>query len=42
MDFSYFKCIVGITLVMAFIISFMNIISLENYKLLIEQSKIKQ
>lgn len=36
MEFAYFKSVVGITLVMAFIIAFMNIMSLENTKLLLK------
>jgi len=30
MDFAYFKSIIGITLVLAFIMTFMNLMSLEN------------
>lgn len=36
MEFAYFKAIVGITLVMAFIMAFMNMMSLENTKLQLE------
>lgn len=42
MDFAYFKSVVGITLVLAFIIAFMNMMSLENTKLLMETSKINK
>lgn len=40
MDFAYFKSIAGITLVLAFIIAFMNMMSLENTKLLLETPKV--
>lgn len=33
MDFEYFKSVVGITLVLAFILAFMNMMSLENTRL---------
>jgi hypothetical protein len=36
MDFAYFKSVIGITLVLAFIMAFMNMMSLENTKLLLE------
>jgi hypothetical protein len=36
MDFAYFKSVVGITLVVALIIAFMNMMSLENTKLLLD------
>jgi len=39
MDFAYFKSVIGITLVLAFIMAFMNIMSLENTKLLLEATK---
>lgn len=39
MDFAYFKLVIGITLVLAFIMAFMNIMSLENTKLLLEATK---
>ncbi len=35
MDFAYFKSVIGITLVLAFIMTFINMMSLENTKLLI-------
>jgi hypothetical protein len=36
MDFAYFKSVIGITLVLALLIAFMNMLSLENTKLLLE------
>jgi hypothetical protein len=33
MEFAYFKSVVGITLVLAFMMAFMNMMSLENAKL---------
>ena len=36
MDFAYFKSVIGITLVLAFIMAFMNKMSLENTRLLLE------
>lgn len=37
MDFAYFKSVIGITLVLAFIVAFMNMMSLENAKFLLLQ-----
>lgn len=36
MDFAYFKSVIGITLVLALMMAFMNMMSLENTKLLLE------
>ncbi len=37
MDFAYFKSVIGITLVLAFMLAFINMMSLENTKLLVSQ-----
>jgi hypothetical protein len=38
MEFAYFKSVVGIILVIAFILAFMNMMSLENTRLLSNHS----